>query len=94
MLDRYKGLLKLTSMPIWSHKTQPSDSFSDCHNDLAGLFVGFHVLVGIDNGTQRKGAINDRFQRAGFETVVNKLLAAGKPLRVLYNFKQGITSYG
>ena len=34
---------------------------SDRHYDLALLFVGFHVPVGIDNSVQRKGAINQWF---------------------------------
>ncbi len=36
--------------------------------------------MGVGNGVQRKGPINDRFQRAGFETIVDMLLAEGKLL--------------
>ena len=64
----------------------------DGHNDLALLLVGFHVLVGLDYFLQRKGAINDRFQCAGLEAVVDIRLAAGQLLRFLYDFEQSITS--
>lgn len=49
--------------------------------------------MGADNGIQWKGAINDRFQRTGLETVMDIPFATDKPFAVLYNFKQGITSY-
>ncbi len=38
--------------------------------------------MGVGNGVQRKGPINDRLQRAGFETIVDMLLAEGKLLGV------------
>ena len=34
--------------------------FSDRHYDLAFLFIGFHVSMGVGNGVERKGAINER----------------------------------
>ncbi len=67
------------------------DKFSDCHHDLALLLVGFHVLVGLDYFLQRKGAINDRFQRAGLEAVADIRLAAGQLFRVLCDLEQSIT---
>ena len=36
--------------------------------------------MGFDDGVQRKGTIDDRFQRAGLEAVVDILFAAGKLL--------------
>ena len=34
--------------------------FSDDHDNLALLLIGFHVSVGIGNGLQRECGINDR----------------------------------
>ncbi len=69
------------------HIGRSPGKFSDCHHDLALLLVGFHVLVGLDYFLQRKGAINDRFQRTGLEAVVDIRLATGHLFRVLCDFE-------
>ena len=63
------------------------------HHDLALLLVGLHVSVCVDNSLQREGGIDDGLQRARFEAVVDILLAAGKPLGILYDLKQQIAAY-
>ena len=75
------------------YRSWPSDTPLDGHHDLALLLVGFHVPVGVNNAFQRERAVDDGFQRTGFEPAINELFAAGKPLGVPYNLEQGVPSH-
>ncbi len=69
------------------------DSASDRHDDLPSLLVGFHVPMGVGDGVQRKRAVDDRFQRARLETVVNLPLPSREPLGVLDDLEQCISPH-
>ena len=71
----------------------PFDSSSDGNHDLPFLLVGFHVLVGINNAFQWERAVDDGFQRTGFDPVIDESFAASKPLGVPNNLKHGVTSH-
>jgi multidrug efflux system outer membrane protein len=60
---------------------------SDGHHDLSFLLVGFHVPVGINDAFQWESAVNDGFQRTGFDPVIDEPFAASKPFGVPDNLK-------